>query len=355
MFDFRKAFDLVHHESLILKLETCGITGPLLQWIREWLSGRRQKVVLNGTASDWASVLSGVPQGTVLGPLLFLVYINDLPEGLKALLSLFADDLKIFAEVSDKLDNIDLQDDIKKLENWSEKWHMSFNTSKCTVMHLGHDNPKKQYTLNGEALKESSVERDLGVLVQEDLKTHDHCKKVVAKCNQLIGQIRRSFTCKESDLMLKIYKIYLLPHLEYASSVWNPTNKSDINMIESIQRRFTKLIEGLYDFEYEERLTVLELPPLEDRRNYLDLLEVFRIKNEIDHIDHALFHEVPKPLMETRTALKGNLIEEKSKLKVRRDFFTVRAVSEWNKLPVEIQKTKSLVKFKAVTKSFLFN
>ena len=352
--DYKKAFDKVDHKSLIAKAKKIGIDGLLLNWIESWLTGRRQKVVLNGSSSEWSSVLSGVPQGSVLGPLLFLIYINDLPERLTTTLSLFADDLKMLKKVSTSKDAEELQQNIETIESWAEEWQMQLNADKCSVMHLGRNNQEYKYKLKDQVLKVTECERDLGVMVQNNLKNHEQCKKVAAKCNQLIGQVRRSFICKESELMLKIYKIYILPHLEYACSVWNPSNKGDITMIESIQRRFTRIIEGTSNLSYEERLIALELPSLEDRRRYLDLVETFRILNGFDVVDHEIFtvHKIVDRV--TRTSGKINLSVERSRTEVRNTFFTNRAAREWNKLPSEFQEMKNLDEFREVVQNFCF-
>ena len=135
--DFAKAFDKVPHKRLILKMRNHCIQGKLLDWISEWLKDRKQKVGIRGVLSDWAEVLSGVPQGSVLGPLLFLIYINDLESGIDNWILKFADDTKIFSQITNDNDRKVLQEDLSKLISWSEKWQMLFNNSKCKVMHVG--------------------------------------------------------------------------------------------------------------------------------------------------------------------------------------------------------------------------
>ena len=146
--DFSKAFDKVPHKRLMLKLKSFGIDGKLLKWISEWLQGRMQRVVTSGCKSDWAKVLSGVPQGSVLGPLLFIMYINDLDDVVGCEVSKFADDTKIFQRICTDDARNTLQQDLNRLGEWSEKWQMKFNEDKCNVMHFGSSNPKKKYTLN---------------------------------------------------------------------------------------------------------------------------------------------------------------------------------------------------------------
>ena len=150
-FDFRKAFDSVPHCRLLYKLSCYGIRGKLLSWIRSFLTARRQRVVLNGFSSDWIDVTSGVPQGTVLGPLLFLVYVNDLPDAVQCPLRMFADDTKLFARVTADREVSELQTDIDALAAWSRTWLMPFNDEKCKVLHIGPATLSAQYTIGGHS------------------------------------------------------------------------------------------------------------------------------------------------------------------------------------------------------------
>ena len=175
--DFAKAFDKVPHARLVAKLRACGIDGKVLRWIQEWLSDRKQRVVLNGKASKWTSVLSGVPQGSVLGPILFIVYINDIDDATPFMnfLSKFADDTKAVRVLLSDDDQANMQADINALVEWSDRWQMTFNADKCKIMHIGKNNPSYNYTMGGHApagvvLGESEVEKDLGVLVHNSLK-----------------------------------------------------------------------------------------------------------------------------------------------------------------------------------------
>ena len=174
--DFSKAFDKVPHVRLLSKVRAHGIIGHIADWIEEWLRGRKQRVVLNGTASDWADVLSGVPQGSVLGPILFLIYINDIDDAIdcvSTLLKKFADDTKI-ASVTDTLTQCQqLQDQINALQRWAEIWQMSFNIDKCVVMLLGLNNINFTYTINGTELKTTNSEKDIGVYMQPSLNPID--------------------------------------------------------------------------------------------------------------------------------------------------------------------------------------
>ena len=161
--DFQKAFDKVPHVRLLAKLEAVGIKGKLLGWIKEWLTGRKQRVVINGMASDWEEVLSGIPQGSILGPLLFIIFINDLELGINSTILKFADDTKLFGKAGNTQDVEKLRKDLSELHLWSEKWQMKFNIDKCKVMHIGFNNGEVDYEIAGKKLEKVNEERDLGL------------------------------------------------------------------------------------------------------------------------------------------------------------------------------------------------
>ena len=175
--DFAKAFDKVPIRRLLAKVKAHGVDGKVLQWITNWLSGRKQRVVINGQHSDWEDVLSGVPQGSVLGPLLFIIFINDLDQAAELITTLlkFADDTKAAQKILSDDDRILLQDCINKLFTWASDWGMAFNIEKCKVMHLGRLNPKYQYQMNGIVLKEVDQEKDIGIIVHSSMKPSKQC------------------------------------------------------------------------------------------------------------------------------------------------------------------------------------
>jgi hypothetical protein len=172
--DFAKAFDKVPIKRLLKKVRAHGIHGQVLHWIESWLRGRRQRVVLNGKFSSWEEVLSGVPQGSVLGPLLFVIFINDMDDMVSQIdtLKKFADDTKLGKTVRTEKDREELQEALDQLCAWADKWGMVFNVGKCKVMHMGHQNPAFNYTMKGQVLEETKEEKDIGVMVTSNLKTH---------------------------------------------------------------------------------------------------------------------------------------------------------------------------------------
>ena len=265
--DFQKAFDKVPHQRLIRKLKSHGMGNSIINWIEHWLTDRRQRVVVDGEVSSWKSVLSGVPQGSVLGPILFLVYINDLEEGVTGKTLKFADDTtKLFRKVKEIGDRQNLQDDIDTLVKWSEKWQMLLNFGKCKCLHTGQGNTGMNYEMGGTILSKTVKETYLGVTMNANMKVSEQCRIAASKGNQILGMIRRNITYKEKSLIIPLYKAIVRPHLEYCIQAWNPHLRKDVDMLERIQRRATKVIPGLRDLTYEERLKECGLTTLETRR-----------------------------------------------------------------------------------------
>ena len=275
--DFAKAFDKVPHIRLGRKLESHGITGKLLTWILDWLSGRQQRVCINGVTSDWQLVLSGVPQGSVLGPILFLIYINDLDCGIINWILKFADDTKIFGVVNSIEEHAGMQDDLNKLLSWSKEWQMLFNVEKCKVMHFGRRNVGYNYHLDSKSLDEVSEEKDLGVTITCDLKASQQCTHAYSKANRILGVINRSIVYKSKEILIQLYKSLVRPHLEFCTAAWSPHYVKDKELLEKVQRRFTRMIPGLKDVPYNERLQILGLWSLEERRIRSDLIEVYKM------------------------------------------------------------------------------
>ena len=269
--DYSKAFDAVPHQRLIQQVKSFGIHGEALEWIAAFLNNRRQRVRVNGQLSQFQPVLSGVPQGSILGPILFTLFVNNIPDELRNIISMYADDTKIYAAVTSELETQSLSDDLKAAEEWAKKMQMKFNLGKCHVMHLGRNNPHKEYTMTLEdgtlhTLETVETEKDLGVLVDRELKFSQHCQLKVNKANSILGCLKHSFKNMDKETFLLLYKAMIRPHLEYASCVWSPHLKRDKDAIERVQRRATKIVPGISHLSYTERLKYLELPTLQFRR-----------------------------------------------------------------------------------------
>ncbi len=181
--DFQKAFHKAPHMRLLTKLKAHGVNGNILKWIEDWLSERKQRVVINGISSAWRGVRRGVPHGSVLGPVLFLIYINNLDDGLACKVSKFPDDTIIASMVISTLDKEFLQKYLGKLINWAHDWQIKFNVETCEVMHIGINNENVKYLMNGMELSVTNTETGLGVMISDDLKLCNQCSKVVKTAN----------------------------------------------------------------------------------------------------------------------------------------------------------------------------
>jgi len=342
--DFAKAFDKVPHQRLLQKLMSHGITGKLFHWIANWLTDRTQRVCINGSISDWIPVLSGVPQGSVLGPILFLIFINDLDTGITNWILKFADDTKMFGPVCSHDDYVAFQEDLNRLFSWTTDWQMTFNIDKCKIMHFGRNNKAYSYSLDGLPLTEVTEEKDLGVIISKDMKVSQQCSSAYSKANRILGVINRTISYKSTDIMLPLYKSAVRPHLEYCTTAWSPHYVKDKELIERIQHRFTRMIPEIKDLPYTERLRRLNLWTLEGRRVRADLIEVFKMINGLTNVNFEAFFE-----FDTNCRTRGHarkLKKNRFNRDLRQHFFTERIINIWNNLDNQTVLASSLNNFK---------
>ena len=358
--DFSKAFDCISHELLLFKLNHFyGLSEDFLAWISNYLSDRSQRVVVEGVASEWAPVASGVPQGSILGPLLFLLFINDMPSVTSSsTTALFADDSKCFKPVFSTNDCILLQKDLNRLYEWSQTWQMSFNPSKCKVMSITRSrNPLHfDYTLNGVSLEYVDSFTDLGVIVDFNLSFHSHVDSIVNKSSRVCGMIKRSLGYNAPiSVKLDLYKSLCRSILESASQVWSPHNKDKIRQVESIQRCMSKYILNDYTSCYTDRCKALKLLPLSYRREYSDLVFVFKVLNGLLNVDFT--NEVLLSDQSSHSLRSNNGLTLQSSHVLTECFlssFFNRVVHLWNILPVDIRSCSTLHCFKAHLASYYF-
>jgi hypothetical protein len=318
-------------------------------------------VVIGDSYSDWVNVNSGVLQGSVLGPLLFVIFINDMPQLTNHFCKLFADDSKLIGVIKNTQDKIILQKDIDILVDWSRKWLMDFNVDKCKVLEvkLGRNtcpiaqNELSMAVTNGSRmdLAKTDSERDLGVVLNNKLKWNDHIDQAVLKANSVIGMLKRSFKFWNCRIFKQLYTSLVRPHLEYCSAVWNPHLKKDIIKLEKVQRRATKLVPSIRDLPYEERLKKLDLLTLEERRVRGDLIQYFKFYKGFNRI--SWFHTmVPQHSLRSEGPAGGirggnhRITRQLTKIDARSNFLSNRIVNEWNKLPTEVVEAITINQFK---------
>ena len=336
-FDFAKAFDTVPHRRLLGKLESYGIRGSILNWVNAFLIERSQVVKVNNTESKLAHVLSGVPQGSVLGPVLFVIYIHDLPETVQPDILLFADDTKVMRTITIREDSCSLQSDVDSLQQWL----LNFNVDKCHVLTIGKfENIKytHRYRIHECELDHVFEEKDLGVHIDAELKFVEHMSAKIKKANSIVGLIRRSFSYLDSKLFKKLYTTFVRPHVEYAQAVWSPHLIKHVNMIENVQKRTTKLVDELHDLDYPERQKWVDLPTLSHRiskhfRAYdKDIIpDKFQIRNRISRK-----HNYQLVQHMSRDGVRG----------LQSNSFYYRNAKIWNNLPKGVVDAKTINNFK---------
>ena len=349
--DFSKAFDKVPHKRLLEKMKAHSIDGNVLHWIREWLDGRQQRTVLNGECSPWQEVLSGVPQGSVLGPLAFVIFINDIDEMAEevSVMNKFADDTKCGNVIKSEIDILALQKCLDNLVKWTEKWGMDFNVKKCKVMRVGKSDHPPNYSMKGIPLSETKEEKDIGVMVQADLKPSRQCTTAAARATSVLSQISRAFHYRDRKTFVQLYKQYVRPHLEFAVPAWSPWSVGDREALEKVQERAVRMVSGLTGKTYHERLQEIGLLTLEKRRDQFDLVQVYKIVAGKEDVESSTWFNLTGPAPDRATRLTSdplNIRKQNPKTDIRKNFFSNRVIDNWNRLPSFVKTSKNVNVFK---------
>ncbi|VEN44679.1 unnamed protein product [Callosobruchus maculatus] len=339
--DFSRAFDKVPHEKLLFKLDHLGIRGNLLSWIRAFLHNREFVVRVSDSLSSPRQVLSGVPQGSVLGPILFLLYSSDLPCSLLSTCSSYADDTKIY---NTPLNNAHIiQADIDRLVVWSKDWSIPLNSSKCCVLHMGRNNPMHDYVIDGQTLPSSTDHCDLGVTMSNSLSWSEHIHHICSKAKRLVYLLEKSFHGCDPTVASFLYKTYVRPIIEFAGPVWYPVLQRDRDLLESLQRRCTRVPYGARRPAYEDRLHIFNLQPFGERRTRGDLIITYRALHGLFGVDlSSLFRLNINNLRGHNFKLK----KEPFKTSTRQHFLSNRVFDQWNQLPADVVNSPSVNSFK---------
>ena len=312
------------------------------------LTNRYQRVVLEHRFSEWCAVISGIAQGSVLGPILFILFIDDVAEVCSGDVShqLFADDLKLYTTVVSNLDIYSLQTVLDRLQQWCFTWQLDVNVSKCHVLHIGKNNPSYAYYFAGTAIPDADLVVDLGITMDPVLTFDYHINSIISKAYSRVGALFKGFSTRSLPFMKKAFITYVRPILEYASNVWNPYLLKHINGIERVQRLFTRRIPSLCELSYPERLAMLDLEPLELRRLKFDLVLYYKIFNNLVHLPRTyLPDDPPVRLMDTRSGINRLSNPDISTNQLDNIFFR-RCVTCWNNLPDAVVASQSVRSFK---------
>ena len=352
--DFSKAFDTVPHRRLLRKLEHCGIDGNILKWVTSFLCGRTQSVLVEGVRSREDSVDSGVPQGTVMGPLLFLIHISDLPDvlGPDTAVRLFADDCLVYRSIDGIEDQRSLQRDLDSLVLCGNCWGMRFNASKCVIIHMGTVKFHFFYHLNNHVLQIVQHAKYLGITLTSDLNWSQHVASTASKAHQRLGFLKRNlrgapYKCRETA-----YVTLIRSQMEYCSSIWDPTLNKDSDSLEKIQRKAARWATGQYgSCSVTQLLRDLKWEPLADRRRHQRLTLLFKIIYGKVNIDPSSV-DIRQP---ERSRPRGNsnpkkLIRPSAKGGPSSPLWNstiFKSIPEWNQLLATTAEADSVMAFKS--------
>jgi len=348
--DFAKAFDKVPHNRLLLKLERYGVVGRTLSWIAAFLENRTQQVVVDGATSEQGSVSSGVPQGSVIAPALFLAFINDLPDSISSEVRLFADDTVVYRKVSSAVDTAALQKDLDALAQWEEDWQMEFHASKCQVLRVrrARSGIETDYKLHGLSLPLADEVKYLGITISKDLKWNKHVSNIRNKASSKLSFLQRNIKISSVKLKEQLYKSIVRSNLEYASCVWDPHEAKLVKQIESVQRRAARWVTNRFHntSSVTDMLRDLNWQSLEQRRVHSRLCMFFKIHHDLVtvHPSYAFIMHTPR---HTRTANTMQYTTYQPRTNYFKYSYFPLTVVQWNGLDVNIKSAASVNMFKA--------
>ena len=346
--DFAKAFDKVSHRHLLYKLKFYGIENNTLNWIQAFLQDRTQTVVINGISSTSVPVTSGVPQGTVLGPILFLIYINDLPEYLEhSKLRLFADDSIIYREIKTQDDCHKLQLDLDSAARWESDWLMAFHPDKCTNLSISQkkNNYRHNYILHNHILESVTSAKYLGITLQSNLKWNKHIDNIVSNGNRSLSFLKRNLKIANTETKSRAYQALVRPKLEYSCSVWDPHMKEQQIQLEKVQRRAARYVHNNYDYtsSVTNMLNQLKWPPLAERRLKTRLVLFYKVIHCLVAIPSHILEQTDSRTRQNHSQTYRHI--QTSKDTYKWSFFP-RTIIQWNLLPQTVIETTTVDSFR---------
>ena len=359
--DFSKAFDKLDFGIVLNKLKYMGINGRLGRWIYSFLTGRTQTVLVNGTKSSPSSVLSGVPQGSVIGPLLFLILIGDIDESItSSFLSSFADDTRVAKGIKSVEDSENLQRDLEILYKWALENNMKFNDVKFEVLRYGKDEVLKQQTKylsnTGQMIGEKSYVKDLGVYMSNTANFQENIFQIIMSTTQLSSWILRTFNSREAEVMLTLWKSLVIPRFDYCSQLYSPSKVSEIQQLELVQRSFLRRINGSSSTNYWQLLHQLNIHSLERRRERYQIIYIWKIlEGLVPNLSTASSEIISKENDRRGRTCYQRALYRSSYQQLRSNTLSVRGVKLFNCLPKNIRNIKNCTKekFKSKLDSFL--
>jgi hypothetical protein len=331
----------------------------VIGWISSFLAGRTQKVVVDGYCSESSPVTSGVPQGTVVGPMLFLIYIDNITEGVTSSIRLFADDCLLYREIKNTDDAKALQQDLDRLHTWSKHWQMSFNIKKCnsmTVTNKRRTAVKYQYSMNNEPFQSVDTVEYLGVSISNKLSWAPHVNKTTCNARRTLGFLRRTLHHASQQVRLNTYRTLVRPKLEYASPIWDPHQTTLVNQVEKIQKTAARFILGKPAKKTTDQESVtamvhsLNLPTLEQRRKEARCTLMFKMVHNLVAIPTTYHPQVPQHDQGTRRRSTHFQVHQPT-VDSYKYAFVPRTIIDWNLIPARVTGLETLEAFKSALAS----
>ena len=360
--DFEKAFDKVAHQRLIRKLYHLNLNQDVIGWIHSFLSRRTQRVVVDSYSSDSAPVTSGVPQGTVVGPMLFLIYIDDITEGITSSVRLFADDCLLYREIRSHEDTVTLQRDLDQLHAWSSRWQMNFNIKKCNIMSVTNKRKnaiKTTYSMNGQPFDRVDTIEYLGVSLSNKLTWNAHINKITGNAKRTLGFLRRTLQHTNQTIRLNTYRTLVRPKLEYAATIWDPHHATQINQLEKVQKTAARYIMGKparkspNQESASQMVKHLKLDSLLERRRQARCTMMFKLTRNLIAVPATYHPQKMQQHQNTRRSATFFQVHQPT-VDCYKFSFIPRTIVDWNSLPVSVTSTETLEAFKsALQKSTL--